>query len=44
MKIYECKKCKYKFTQQEYKNATLGLIVGDFEDICYPCQLKREVK
>jgi len=42
----ECKICGKKFTQKDYDNASKGVcgdecLVGDYDDICYPCQFKQ---
>jgi hypothetical protein len=44
-KIGKCKICGLGFTQKDYDNASNGVVgdeclVGDYDDICYPCQLK----
>jgi len=41
----ECVHCGLEFTEDDYKNAAKGLVgdgclVGDYDNICYPCQLK----
>ena len=45
MKTGECIYCGLKFTALDYKNAELGVVgddclVGDWDNICYPCQDK----
>ena len=41
----ECCHCHRKFTEEDYKKASEGVVgdeclVGDFDNICYPCQFK----
>lgn len=41
----KCIHCGLEFTATDYKNAELGVVgdeclVGDWDNICYPCQLK----
>ena len=43
--IGNCKVCGLGFTKKDYDNASKGVcgdecLVGDYDDICYPCQLK----
>jgi|TARA_Y100000310_G_C20607170_1_gene776132 rubredoxin len=43
MKEGKCKHCGLIFTEEDYKNASKGIVgdeclVGDYDDICYPCQ------
>jgi len=44
-KTGKCKYCGRKFTEEDYEKASRGIVgdeclVGDWDDICYPCQLK----
>jgi len=41
-KVGSCKTCGMKFTAKDYENASAGKEspVGDYDDECYPCQLK----
>ena len=43
----KCKYCGRKFTAKDYENASKGVVgdeclVGDRDDVCYPCQFKHE--
>ena len=43
----KCKYCGLEFTEEDYKNAEEGVagdecLVGDYDDICYPCQFKMD--
>jgi len=45
----KCKICGLEFTQKDYDNASKGVcgddcLVGDYDDICYPCQFKYGVE
>jgi hypothetical protein len=45
--VGRCKICNRGFTQKDYDNAAKGVVgdeclVGDWDDICYPCQFKKE--
>ena len=45
MKEGKCKHCGLIFTEEDYKNASKGIVgdeclVGDHDDICYPCEFK----
>ena len=50
--VGKCRVCGLEFTKLDYINARNGVVgdeclVGDFDDICYPCQFnlkKQEVK
>jgi hypothetical protein len=41
-KVGSCKTCGMKFTNKDYENASAGREspVGDYDDECYPCQLR----
>ncbi len=41
----KCRVCGLEFTRGDYENASKGVVgdeclVGDYDDICYPCQFK----
>ena len=43
----KCKVCGLEFTKLDYINASNGVVgdeclVGDHDDICYPCQFKKD--
>jgi len=45
--VGSCRVCGLGFTQTDYDNAAKGIVgdkclVGDEDDICYPCELKTE--
>ena len=45
MKTGKCIHCGLKFTAEDYKKARQGVVgdgclVGDYDNICYPCQDK----
>jgi len=46
VKTGKCKYCGRKFTNKMYEDASNGVMnmVGDYDDVCYPCQFKHETK
>jgi len=45
--VGKCRVCGLEFTQKDFDNASKGVVgdeclVGDYDDICYPCQFKED--